>query len=398
MPSTQHHAGMSTTPGVYRIVSVAAAVGVVASAMGVVTSELSVTGRLPAALAAERVLLLTTTIRFGSIPSEFVVAVSFGVILSALVLRDQLQAGALAYTCALATVPAGLGFGLWWSQRMRPIPILVAALCGCTVVLVSALASPVSPRVFWRGLKRDWQTVAGSPRAMALCVGTIAAVALGLQYFVLTDSARALRVATTDQLLRWYAAQPRLSVRELVGADVVRIVVFTDYQCPACAIYVPSYESMVNTKRQALGGAAEVVVHDFPLEPECNAVIASEKHPTACEAATAARLVTQVRGPDAGRAFQLWAYRHSDQLTPGLVRAELAKRGLLGEFDKQYRSLIHEVSIDAELGHKLGVNSTPTVFVNGVRLSTNSPQAVEAIVDFELAASARKEAKRAKGQ
>jgi protein-disulfide isomerase len=46
--------------------------------------------------------------------------------------------------------------------------------------------------------------------------------------------------------------------------------------------------------------------------------------------------------------------------------------------------VIEAVRADSQLGTKLGVNGTPTFFLNGIRLNALRPAAFDAIIAYEL--------------
>jgi protein-disulfide isomerase len=56
------------------------------------------------------------------------------------------------------------------------------------------------------------------------------------------------------------------------------------------------------------------------------------------------------------------------------------------DFDAQYAKAIQEVKTDTAMGSALGVNSTPTFFINGRRLPGGGlpPQYFEAAIELEL--------------
>jgi protein-disulfide isomerase len=65
------------------------------------------------------------------------------------------------------------------------------------------------------------------------------------------------------------------------------------------------------------------------------------------------------------------------------------KRGLrevaqVTNFDEQYPNVIGDVRADAQLGQKLGVQSTPTFYINGIQLGTLRPTYFDATIRHAL--------------
>ena len=58
---------------------------------------------------------------------------------------------------------------------------------------------------------------------------------------------------------------------------------------------------------------------------------------------------------------------HQEELSPATVRRAATDVGGISDFDARYDKAIQEVKTDAAVGAALGVNSTPTFFVNGTR-------------------------------
>jgi protein-disulfide isomerase len=54
------------------------------------------------------------------------------------------------------------------------------------------------------------------------------------------------------------------------------------------------------------------------------------------------------------------------------------------DFDLQYPRVVGDVRADVGLGRLLGVNSTPTFFINGVRMAAAAPQTIDLAIAYEL--------------
>ena len=56
-------------------------------------------------------------------------------------------------------------------------------------------------------------------------------------------------------------------------------------------------------------------------------------------------------------------------MTPAAVRVAAREVGGVTDFDAEYPRALAEIRSDVELAKRLGVNGTPTYFINGVRIS-----------------------------
>ena len=160
---------------------------------------------------------------------------------------------------------------------------------------------------------------------------------------------------------------------------VVTIVEFTDFECPGCARQHPVLERIVNE----FGDRVRLVVRDFPLSQHANAL-------KAAEAAEAAR--------EQGKYWEYAAvlFRNQSALGVDKLRQYATELGLdRAKFDAALDSgkLAEKVQRDVMDGHKLGVNGTPSIFINGKRVSDNSYEAVKSAIETALKTEAVLKAK-----
>ncbi|HEY0006648.1 MAG TPA: thioredoxin domain-containing protein [Pyrinomonadaceae bacterium] len=151
----------------------------------------------------------------------------------------------------------------------------------------------------------------------------------------------------------------------------VTIVEFTDFQCPACGAMYPVIEEAL----KPYGNRVRFVVRDFPLPMHANA-------PKAAEAANAAKAQ--------GKFFEYAAllFTHQDALDAASLKKYASDLGLdRARFDAELdsRKYAAEVQHDVEDGELYGVESTPTIFVNGVRLYDMNTETLRAMIDRALA-------------
>ncbi len=156
----------------------------------------------------------------------------------------------------------------------------------------------------------------------------------------------------------------------------VTIIEFTDYQCPSCAAARPMIDKLLKDYE----GKVRLVVRDFPLEMHADAF-------KAAEAAEAAR--------EQGKYWEYVALLLRNQSQLGVAKLkEYASQLSLDrqKFDAALDSgkFTGHVQRDIRDGLRLGVDATPTVFVNGQKVSEPTPEALKAAVETALKGAAKK--------
>jgi len=156
----------------------------------------------------------------------------------------------------------------------------------------------------------------------------------------------------------------------------VTIVEFTDFQCPSCAAMQP----ILDEGLKSYGNRVRFVVRDFPLAAHANA------H-RAAEAANAANAQ--------GKFFEyaLLLFKNQKALdVPSLKKyaSDLGLNRTLFDAALDSGKYAAEVRHDMEDGEKYGVDSTPTIFINGEALTDLSLEGLRAAIDKALAATAAK--------
>lgn len=150
----------------------------------------------------------------------------------------------------------------------------------------------------------------------------------------------------------------------------VTIVAFTDFECPSCARQHPVLEKIVTE----FGDRVRLVVRDFPLTQHANAR-------KAAEAAEAAR--------EQGKYWEYAGvlFRNQSALGVDKLRQYATDLGLdRARFDASLDSgkFAEKVQRDVIDGHKLGVNGTPTIYINGKRVSDHSYENVKSVIETTL--------------
>ena len=109
-------------------------------------------------------------------------------------------------------------------------------------------------------------------------------------------------------------------------------------------------------------------------------------HPAACEAAVAVRLA---RSTSAARRWRSGCTRNQQGMTPESVRQAARDVGQVTDFDAKYAATLELVKADVALGKQLGVGSTPTFFINGVKVDGSAAAAVLRSGDRRTSCSTR---------
>ena len=267
--------------------------------------------------------------------------------------------------------------------------VVQAAAIGIFVLSESASATPL--RRLPAALVRDLGRVARRPLAwapaVALAAGAFAAVWFASHPPDPVEPASAAGVAgRLAEFDRWWAGRPRVEPPAAAPADAVLVVMFTDYQCPACARAHESYEPIFARHEAGDPGAVRFVTMDFPLDPECNPHTPAGAHAAACEAAAAVRMA-QARGAAEAEALRSWLYANQQALTPARVAAAARDVAGIEDFSARYDAALAEVAADVAAAAALPVEVTPTFVVNGVLVKGGlAPEFFDRAIALELAA------------
>lgn len=312
----------------------------------------------------------------------------------------RLPEHATGYIFALSTL--GLGASLFLAYAAFFIIKAVCLMCMVTYIAVIGLflvsgartSFPMTtlPRRFWQ----DARAVLTSPVGLTVVMVFIVAATSAVAFFprraapwaapsAVDGGAAAQQASPTDrktEFLRFWESQQRVQVPVPADGAAVLIVKFSDHQCPACAQSYADSKPILAKYAAQFPGAIRFVPKDYPLERECNAAMPRDLHLAACESAVAARLA---RARGRGDAMEDWLYANHATLTPASVRQAAKEIGGVLDFDAQYASALDQVRSDVALAAILGVNVTPTFFVNGVRLVGGLPaEYFEMALQYEL--------------
>ncbi|HEY0728651.1 MAG TPA: thioredoxin domain-containing protein, partial [Pyrinomonadaceae bacterium] len=214
--------------------------------------------------------------------------------------------------------------------------------------------------------------------------GEFAALKTQIVQYMKEEKEQAATLAYAEQLRRASKVEMNLSAPESPAFSIatddqpvkgnakalVTIVEFTDFECPSCARQHPVLERIVSE----FGDRVRLVVRDFPLSQHANAR-------KAAEAAEAAR--------EQGKYWEYASvlFRNQSALGVDKLRQYATEVGLdRARFDASLESgkFSDKVQRDVIDGRKLGINGTPTLYINGRRLSDNSYETLKSAIEAAL--------------
>ena len=154
-------------------------------------------------------------------------------------------------------------------------------------------------------------------------------------------------------------------------AAPVTVVMFTDFQCPACSGTHPVLQKVM----AEYGDKIRFVVRDFPL---------TSIHQNAFKAALAANAANAQ-----GKFFEYTEllYNNQNALDTASLKKYAAQIGLnQKQFDADLdgEKYAPDVRKDMTEGENYGINSTPTIFINGVKARNLSAQTFRKLIDRAL--------------
>jgi len=278
---------------------------------------------------------------------------------------------------SLVMVGAMLQLGAWcpWCAAVHSANLVLGAL------LVRRFAGCPDPAP-------RWQVPVGAA-AGVLLLGALIAGDSGVRRGAQAKAEAGLS-ESTSQIVRQVAAGGSAGFegryRHGPEAAAVRVVVFTDYQCPDCRRVEAEIEGMA-----AVDDRLAVSVKQFPLSDDCNPQAPGKLHANACWAARAAEAAGIVGGPEAFWRMHRWLFAREGAFTEPELLAALPAMGLDA---KAFVPVLEgpevnrRIEADVKEGVTLGIGQTPMIFVNGVELrGWNAPQAVTRALRGALAAS-----------
>ena len=180
-----------------------------------------------------------------------------------------------------------------------------------------------------------------------------------------------------------FLPEPESPVYEISTADQptkgnpqakVTVIEFTDYECPSCGNFQPVMEEVI----KEYGDRVKFVIRDYPL---------TTLHPHAQKAAEAAEAAREQ-----GKYWEYSAllFKNQKELELEDLLKYASQVGLdVAKFQDALLSgkFAEKIQTDIQDGYRIGVNGTPTVFINGKRLKDRSKETLKAALDAALKVS-----------
>jgi protein-disulfide isomerase len=159
----------------------------------------------------------------------------------------------------------------------------------------------------------------------------------------------------------------------------VELVVFSDFQCDICNMFAENFKHLLDYNE----GALSIRFKYFPLSSGCNPKVVKDLHPLACKSAMAAQ-AAHLQGmftPFHDALYNIESKEKGDE-----TFFDLAKQiGL--DFDAFKNDFYSEecqkkIETDIDEGIRLGVDGTPTVFLNGRQITDLRPENINFLVRY----------------
>ncbi|MHC4080038.1 MAG: DsbA family protein [Planctomycetota bacterium] len=170
-------------------------------------------------------------------------------------------------------------------------------------------------------------------------------------------------------LMREYLAQPTHQVplrqSEVIPEGNAELVVFTDFECPACFCHATTIQDKLV---ELFEGRLTVLVRHLPLGGDCNEGVDGTHHPNACRAALAAEAARRLGGEEAFTRMHDLLFANRDRLGDETYRELAQQVGLdpdllfAGMESVDVREIIAD---DIALADELGLIGTPALFLDG---------------------------------
>jgi protein-disulfide isomerase/uncharacterized membrane protein len=283
----------------------------------------------------------------------------------------------------LGTLVLGLAaWGLLFSFYMAVVAFFVLhTIClMCSALYLVNIALFLAAWHLRRGLRvaasRQAVARAGQERMVFIgaVVAAVALTALGSWEALgrgATPTDRAEIKRRHPDFYRWYQSQPFAAAPLDAGRNArgnadapVTIVEFSDFECGHCAAFHASLDDVMHR----MGPSVRIVFRHFPLDSACNPKVAASVHASACLAAVAAEC--------AAEQGKFWQYHNllfanQQELGRAFLIEYATRVGMdVARFTDCLGSAAAAARVrdDAAEGARLGIDSTPTVFINGRKI------------------------------
>jgi len=277
----------------------------------------------------------------------------------------------------------------------------VCPLCVTTYVavigifVVSGGASSVAMSKLPRRALTDARVLFSTPLALIIAIVFVAASSWGMTAFPREADRpvqQQLPAVSTDQrsqVEQWWDMQPKIPNFPFDNAGAkVMIIEFADFQCPHCRDMYFGIQPVIDQYLASQPNDVKFLFKTWPLNANCNASVPSVNFVASCDASVA-YLLSKPKGTS--DKLKDWFFTHQAELSPTTVRRAAEDVGKVTDFDAAYSKAVQQVKTDASIGTALGVNSTPSFFINGKRIPGGGvpPQYFGTLIEAELKKAAK---------
>jgi uncharacterized membrane protein/protein-disulfide isomerase len=297
------------------------------------------------------------------------------------------------YIFALSTVALAavlyLGYTSWFVLKTACLLCIGTYVAVIGLFVASGSSSSIALTKLPVRIPKDLRNAITNPLSLVAALAFVIAVSSAVTVFPKEGSRPAAPAAqavtpqqATDFESAWFA-QPRVDLGIPADGAKVIVVKFNDYQCPGCRETHLWYKPILAKFQESHPGAVKYVVKDWPWHSKCNFNVTTTMHPAACEAAATVRMARDMNKADE---MEAWLFEQNLQtLSPETVRAGAQKILGVTDFDRQYTQRMPEIRRDVADGGALQIKSTPTLFINGVRIEVLMPPTYfEMAINLEL--------------
>lgn len=161
----------------------------------------------------------------------------------------------------------------------------------------------------------------------------------------------------------------------------VQLVVFSDFRCESCRRFTLILDALHAEFPEGLC----ISFRHYPADPTCNSFVSNAGRKGACEAAQWAEAA---RHQKQFWPLHDWLFRSTDAPDRDKLRVVVEQLGMQWDqfiSDADGSATRERIIQDIELAHKLKVDATPTVFLNGVRVKDLRHEFLRGLISLELA-------------
>lgn len=274
--------------------------------------------------------------------------------------------------CPWCLVAHGLNGLIWFGVLVAWTRLPLVPSAGATAATHSHSAVKTYPTVARAAVTL---VLAGA----TLVIIPLAGVALVHQFNSFRFHREYLKIANDVDYIIWKHARADKQEFTVRPTDVMiglvdaphTVMVFSDFQCAACAELHVSLDGLVRAFP-----SVRCILRHFPMDRTCNPSVSVDFHPNACEASRAAEAFMALTDDPEKRLKFTRALFDARQRLAGRPYDRIAKDASasidLAAFEREMASsaVASRVAEDIRQGRAAGVDSTPAMFLDGRRLLT----------------------------